>query len=106
MRFDQFITTTNGIPQGVKVTYDKEVFTNMVDFITSLGPNQLDQAQTTKIVDIVSSFNMIPEGEEYTVEDTGDTMIRSNQSKVKDWYSSFKEHLDIHYEMNRNRRLI
>ncbi len=105
MRFDQFITSPNGVPNGVKVTYDKEVFTSMVDFITGLNPNQLDQSQTTKIIDIVGSFNMIPESDEYEVEDTGTSMIESNRSKIRDWYSGFKSQLDTHYEMNKNRRL-
>jgi len=106
VRFDQFIVSTNGIPQGVKVTYDKEVFGSMVDFITGLSPDQLNQAQTSKIVDIVSSFNMIPEGEEYAEEDTGDTLIRANKEKMNEWYSQYKEHLDVHRDMNRGRRLI
>lgn len=104
MRFDQFIVSTNGIPQGVKVTYDKEVFNTMVDFITNLSPGQLDQSQTTKIVDLIGSFNMIPESEEYEVEDTGDSMLRMNKAKMNEWYDNYKDHLDTHHELNKARR--
>ena len=99
MKFDQFITSTSvGLPNGVSVSYDKKVFKNMVDFIISLQPEQLSQSQTTKIIDIISSFDMVPEGEEY-VEET--TMINLNRNKMIEWYKKYKEYLDIHKDMNK-----
>ncbi len=99
MKCDWFITSTSiGLPNGVSVSYDKKVFKDMVDFIISLQPEQLSHIQITKIIDIISSFDMVPEGEKY-VEET--TMIKSNRNKMIEWYKKYKEYLDIHKDMNK-----
>lgn len=82
MRFDQFIVSTNGLPSGVKVAFDATVFKQMVEFILTLDPSQLSSSQVLSITDIIANFNMIPEDEKIEVENTGNTLIKSNRDKV------------------------
>jgi len=58
MRFLDFIAPSSGIPHDLQVEYDKKVFKQMVDFITALRPEQLDDLQRGKLVEIIQNFDM------------------------------------------------
>jgi hypothetical protein len=58
MRFNQFISSTGTIPSDLNVEYNEELFKRVIDFITNLDPNQLTEEQKSKLVDIISSFNL------------------------------------------------
>ena len=58
MRFSDFIAPSSGIPHDLQVEYDEKVFKQMVDFITALRPEQLDDLQRGKLVEIIQNFDM------------------------------------------------
>ena len=58
MRFNQFLSTSTGIPLDLEVEYDKVIFKQMVDFITGLNPDQLTEEQKGRIVNIISNFKL------------------------------------------------
>lgn len=58
MRFSDFLTPSTGIPTDMVVNYDEKVFKQMVDFITALRPEQLDDKQKEELVQIIQNFDM------------------------------------------------
>jgi hypothetical protein len=78
MRFNQFLTISTGIPHDLEVDHDKQLFDQMVDFITGLNPEQLTEEQKGRIVNIISNFKLS------TVE---------GYNKIDDYYTMNKDRL-------------
>ena len=95
------------MPYGIKIGYDKKVFTKMVDFITSLDPEQLSEQQKGRVVDLIIAFDFSTEAEEKVEEeDTNNEMIEKLQPKMKKYYNENKRVFDIAHNATKNTRRI
>lgn len=95
MRFSNFISTPNiGIQQDMEVGYDSKVFQKMVNFVTTIKPEQLDNNQLNNIVDIIKDFNMGVKGTVESNENTQNEMCKKNLDKILVYYNENKDILD------------
>ena len=101
MRLGSFLTTITGLPNDVKVDYDKTIFEQMVNFITELEPEQLTEEQKTRIVDIISSFNLGIQNQYNVMESE---MTTKTHSKITEYYNKNKEMFDMAHSMHRGYR--
>jgi hypothetical protein len=99
-------TNKSGLPDGIKIGFDKRVFGKMVDFITGLEPEQLTEQQRGNIVELITAFNFGSEHEEIVEEETNSDLCKEYQSKIKKYYESYKETFDKANDSTKSMRRI
>ena len=102
-KFRDFIMEdAKGIPANITVNYDQKVFQQMVEFITTLDPEQLSQEQNGRIVDLIVKFDMSlkGKGKEKEIEPSTE-MIKEHKGKMKRYYAKYKAIFDQSLEASK-----